>query len=132
VPDQNNPQCSESAPCSDGATCVNGFCTTTCATNADCGPGTVCDGGAHACIPDTSPKPACSETVKCTGIGQECLSDGYCHYRCDTTDACKKIDSRFVACDQSVCKTAEEVAPQCSLEMPCMEAGLDCISNRCL
>lgn len=131
VPDPKNPECSGTAPCSNGASCVGGFCTTTCASNAECGPGAICDGGTHACIPDLSPKPVCSDAVKCTGQGQVCLADGYCHYPCDSTDICKKIDSRFVACEKSICKTAEEFEPQCSLEKPC-KVGQDCVSNKCL
>lgn len=131
VPDPKNPECSESLPCTDGEICVGGFCTTGCAANADCAPGSICDGGTHACVPDQSPKPACSAAIPCTGVGQVCLQDGYCHYPCDTTDVCKKIDARFVACDQSICKTIEEVDPQCSLDKPC-DSGKDCVSNLCL
>jgi hypothetical protein len=48
-----------------------------------------------------------------------------------TTQECKLIDNRFEACDMGVCKTIEEIAPECTLSMPCPD-GLDCISNQCL
>jgi hypothetical protein len=116
--------------CSAGSVCVAGQCNAKCSANSDCAAGEVCNGGTGACIPDPSPKPACSDSVKCTGPGQECLADGYCHYACSDLMGCKLIDSRFVACDMNVCKTAEEIQPECSVDKPC-KAGQNCISNKC-
>lgn len=130
--DPANPQCGVDKPCDKaGDVCVGGLCTTPCKANTDCGAGAICDGVSGSCIPDPSPKAGCNLTDKpCTGAGQVCESDGYCHYPCTTPDECKLIDSRFVACNQ-VCKTQEEVSPECGLNMPC-PAGKDCISNKCL
>jgi hypothetical protein len=69
--------------------------------------------------------------VKCTGVGQQCAADGYCHYACSNVPECKLHDSRFVACDEGYCKTAEEVEPECTIDHPC-KAGKNCISNKCL
>ena len=129
VPDANNPQCDEAHPCPAGEICADGLCTTGCKVNTDCKAGEVCDAAAHACIPDPSPKPLCSSTKPCLAP-QVCKDDGYCHYPCGALTECKLIDNRFVACDQGVCKTQEEVAPECSLEKPC-PAGQSCISNKC-
>lgn len=130
VVDPKNPQCDAQDPCPAGV-CVGGLCTTDCKVNADCGPGKLCDNKTHACIDDPSPQPVCSQTVKCTGVGQVCLNDGYCHYPCNSVNDCKIIDSRFIACDQNICKTQEEVQPECSLNKPC-PAGKSCVSNKCL
>lgn len=130
VQDTMNPQCSDSVPCTEGQICVDGLCTTGCDVNADCAPGEICDGAAHACIADPSPKPICNSAMPCPAP-QICQTDGYCHYPCATVTECKLVDNRFVACDQGVCKTQEEVAPECSLSMPC-PAGKNCVSNKCL
>jgi hypothetical protein len=131
IPDPSNPECSPSAPCTGGETCVNGLCTKTCSANADCAAGEICNSGTGACVADPSPKAACSDTVKCTGLGQQCAADGYCHYPCTTVPECKLHDSRFVACDQGICKTQEEVEPECTIDNPC-KSGKNCISNKCL
>ncbi len=131
VPDPTNPQCDAQTPCPNGELCKNGFCTTTCTDNVDCPMGKICDSTTGICITDPSPHPTCDQTTKCTGPGQQCLADGYCHYPCTSVNTCKTIDSRFVACDQGFCKTAEEVTPECSVDKPC-PAGKDCISNHCL
>jgi len=44
--------------------------------------------------------------------------------------AADAYDNRFVACDQGICKTEEEVNPQCTLTTPC-PSGKSCISNTC-
>jgi hypothetical protein len=94
--------------------------------------GQVCDGATGTCIPDPSPKPACGASMTCPQ-GQECLTDGFCHYPCTSVTDCKLIDNRFVACSgtPNVCKTDQEVNPQCTLTMPC-PVGKSCISNTCL
>jgi hypothetical protein len=130
VLDGNNPVCSAQAPCPMGQVCADGLCTSECSNSAQCAAGEICDGSAGVCIPDPSPHKSCSDTVMCTGI-QKCLDDGYCHYPCDTVSDCKLIDNRFVACDTQICKTAEEVEPECTLDKPC-PAGKDCVSNKCL
>jgi hypothetical protein len=131
VLDPSNPECSSTVPCTvPGESCVGGLCTKTCAANTDCAAGEICNAGTGACVNDPSPKAACSDTVKCTGPGQECAADGYCHYPCTTVPECKLHDSRFVACDQGICKTAEEVEPECTIDNPC-KAGKICISNKC-
>jgi hypothetical protein len=130
VVDTSNPACDAAHPCPSPEICVGGLCTTGCNTNADCQSGEVCDGATHACIPDPSPKPICDTTKPCPPP-QVCKDDGYCHYPCTTTSECKLIDNRFVACDQGVCKTQEEVAPECNLDNPC-PAGKNCVSNKCL
>ncbi len=128
--DTSNPQCTGPQDCS-GAVCVNGLCTTKCALNADCPNGELCDSATKSCFPDPTPKPICGGNVSCPGIGQVCSADGYCRYPCSTVQECKLIDSRFVACDQSVCKTQEEVNPQCDLAHPCPN-GIACVSNKCV
>src|SRR5262249_17477642 len=110
--------------------CQDGICTTTCATNADCGTGQICDSTQGVCIDDPSPTAGCGPNMACVGI-QECGADGYCHYACDTVAYCKAIDVRFDYCDMNVCKTEEEVNPECTIDNPC-PAGQDCISNKCL
>lgn len=130
VPDTENPQCDATHACPSGQICVDGLCTTGCNVNTDCASGEICDGTAHACIPDPSPKPACDTATPCPAP-QICQADGYCHYPCGTLTECKLIDNRFVACDQGVCKTQEEIAPECTLDQPC-PAGKSCISNKCL
>ena len=70
-----------------------------------------------------------SGTGQCP-TGEVCESDGFCHYPCTSLNQCKLIDNRFVACD-GVCKTDQEVNPQCTLTMPC-PTGKTCISNTCL
>lgn len=131
VPDPNNPACSDMKPCEvPTQTCVNGTCVTKCATNTDCKAGEVCDAATGSCIPDPSPKPGCGPNQMCTGVGQQCGADGYCHYPCMSVNDCKLIDARFSACDQNICKTDEEVNPECSLQKPC-PMGQSCISNKC-
>ena len=130
IVDPSNPQCSAAVPCPAGQLCASGLCTSACNGNADCPSGQICNAGTGTCISDPSPKPACGDTVKCTGQGQECADDGYCHYPCTTVPECKLHDSRFVACDKGICKTAEEVEPECTIDNPC-KAGKNCISNKC-
>jgi hypothetical protein len=131
VPDQANPQCGVDANCpNQPATCEQGICLAACESSTDCPMGQVCDGAAGGCIDDPSPKPACQLSSECVGI-QVCLDDGYCHYPCDSLQACKLIDNRFVACEAGVCRLAEEIDPECTLEKPC-PSGQDCISNECL
>ncbi|MRG91838.1 hypothetical protein GF068_07855 [Polyangium spumosum] len=118
-------------PCASGEACVDGICEPGCKTNAECPSGEICDSTAGGCIPDPSPVPGCGPgQAPCPGAAQ-CGADGYCHYPCADLTACKLIDNRFVACDQGICKTNEEVNPECSLDKPC-PAGKDCISNKCL
>ena len=128
--DPANPECSPAVPCAAGKTCVGGLCTSACVANADCPAGEICNAGTGTCVANPSPTAACSDTVKCTGVGQECAADGYCHYPCTTVPECKLHDSRFVACDKGICKTAEEVEPECTIDNPC-KAGKNCISNKC-
>jgi hypothetical protein len=129
--DPQNPECTAQIPCPQpGYICKNGLCTTQCDVNADCSPGTICDSASHSCIADPSPKPTCSDVVKCTGVGQVCLADGYCHYPCNSVNECQLIDSRFVDCVSNICKTQEELKPPCVLKTDCM-AGQNCISNKC-
>ncbi|AUX22047.1 hypothetical protein SOCEGT47_025480 [Sorangium cellulosum] len=129
VPDPTNPECSDAAPCEGGARCVDGVCSTACETHADCAPGEVCNAVTGACMDDPSPQPGCA-TTSCAAQGQECMDDGYCHYPCSDDLACERIDSRFVGCEDGVCKTREEVAPECSVDVPCPD-GEDCISGEC-
>jgi hypothetical protein len=130
IPDPTNPECSATAPCVGGESCINGLCTSTCTANADCAAGEICNSGTGACIPDPSPKASCSDTVKCIGDGQQCLADGYCHYPCTNVPQCQLHDNRFKFCEQGICKTLEEVNPECTVENPC-PAGKNCISNTC-
>lgn len=133
VPDPTNPECSDQAPCP-GATeiCVDGQCATACDDNADCPTGEVCNAGTGACMPDPSPQASCGASgAQCGGQLQVCMADGYCHYPCQTTQECKLIDNRFESCDQGICKTVEELNPECTTQMPC-PPGLDCINNHCL
>jgi hypothetical protein len=67
----------------------------------------------------------------CSGEGQGCGDDGYCHYGCLTVEECKLIDARFDACDQGVCKTDEELDPACWFGEPCL-SGAPCVSNECV
>lgn len=129
-PDPSNPQCDASHACPSGEICVNGLCTTGCNASSDCADGEICDGGSHSCVPDPSPKPVCDTSMPCPA-GEVCLADGFCHYPCTTAAQCKLIDNRFVACDSGICKTDQEVNPQCTLQMPC-PAGKTCVSNTCL
>jgi hypothetical protein len=133
VVDPLNPACSDQTPCAGaGEICVDGVCATGCATHADCAAGEVCNAATGACILDPSPQPGCGAVgAACGGVGQQCMADGYCHYPCTTVEACQLIDNRFIACDTGICKTEEEVSPECTIEDPC-PAGQDCISNSCL
>ena len=127
--DTSHPQCTSPTDCG-GMPCVNGLCTTGCKTNTDCGAGKLCDAGTHTCFDDPTPKPLCGGMMMCPGAGQVCGPDGYCHYPCSTVAECKLHDSRFVACDMSICKTQDELMPQCDLANPCPN-GQSCISNHC-
>jgi hypothetical protein len=132
IPDPQNPACDAQNPCPDaGDICINGVCATACDTNSDCPDGEVCNASTGACMIDPSPAPGCMPSGMCGGVGQACEADGYCHYGCSNVQECQLIDSRFIACDQGICKTEEEVNPECTLESPC-PAGQDCISNHCL
>lgn len=128
--DAANPQCQDDTTC-DGLVCAGGICRPACVTNADCGAGTVCQASSGACVPDTSPTTACSAELACPGVGQFCDDSGYCRYACATLEECKLIDARFDGCDAGVCKTQEEISPQCSFESPCLE-GAVCVSNVCV
>ena len=132
VVDPANPECGPSIECTGaGEVCIGGLCTTPCATNAECPAGQICDSAAGGCIDDPSPQEGCDAQTVCTGVGQVCKDDGYCHYECTNVTDCKLIDARFDYCDASICKTEEEVNPECTLGDPC-PAGQDCISNKCL
>jgi hypothetical protein len=134
VVDPANPECSDTIdlpPCPEAQECENGLCVTPCTTNAECPAGEICDATAGHCVDDPSPQPVCGGEVQCTGVGQVCMDDGYCHYPCTDVNECKLIDSRFVACEASTCKTEEEVDPECSVNDPCPD-GQDCISNTCI
>lgn len=131
VPDPNNPACGPNNPCPSGQICgANGQCTTTCTANSQCGAGAICDGSTGQCVPDPSPQPICNAQKACPEP-QVCQTDGFCHYPCSTDAKCKLYDNRFVKCDQGICKTDEEVNPQCTLANPC-PAGKTCVSNKCL
>ncbi len=127
--DPNNPACSASTPCPAGEICANGLCTTHCTADSQCAAGQVCDGGSQTCITDPSPTPVCNMSKPCPSP-EVCLTDGFCHYPCTSLSECQHIDNRFVACDSGICKTQEEIDPQCSLTKPC-PAGKSCISNQC-
>jgi hypothetical protein len=129
LPDAENPVCSSPTDCQ-GLPCVDGFCTTACATNADCDPDYLCEAATGTCFQDLGPTPVCSEAAPCAGEGQTCL-DGFCRYSCTTLEGCKLIDSRFDACDASVCKTDEELNPECGLGLSC-PGDAPCVSNECV
>lgn len=136
VVDPANPACDEDTDCTGtDEVCDGGLCVEPCTVNSDCGEGEICNAAEGQCIPDPSPKPVCSDTIACTGAGQTCMDDGYCHYTCATLGDCQLIANQFVACDAGpggakVCKTLEETDPECSLSEPC-PAGESCISNEC-
>ena len=129
VPDPTNPECTDASTC-EGLQCIGGFCTTPCALNTDCPVGQLCDAGSGACFDDPTPQPLCGGSLTCPGVGQICDADGYCRYPCATVEECKLIDARFVACE-TVCKTKDEVDPQCDLDHPC-PGTQQCISNTCV
>jgi len=128
-PDPTNPECTTPTDCA-GQPCVDGFCTTGCTKNADCPAGQLCNDASHTCFDDPTPKQLCGGSEMCPGQGQVCGADGYCHYPCSDVNECKLIDNRFVACDMSICKTEEEVNPECDLDNPCPN-GQSCVSNTC-
>lgn len=131
VLDPANPACSDTEPCGNaGELCVDGLCTTACQTHADCAEDEICNAATGVCIADPSPRPGCGSTA-CAAQGQQCMADGYCHYPCSTAQTCQLIDNRFVDCQAGICRTREEVAPQCTIDRPC-PSGKDCISNKCL
>jgi hypothetical protein len=130
IPDPTKPTCTGANPCPMGQTCVGGVCKESCMVNAECPMGEVCDSTTGGCITNPSPVPSCGPAVPCPGNGM-CGSGGYCQFGCADVNACKLIDNRFVACDQGICKTPEELNPACSLDKPC-PAGQDCVSNKCL
>jgi hypothetical protein len=131
VADPDNPLCDDDNPCPAPETCVGGLCFAECAVHADCDDGFICNSITGACMPDPSPTPLCNDQTTCPGVGQVCWSDGYCRYTCQNLQECKLIDNRFEACDAGICKTEEEIDPECDLQTPC-PAGQDCISNHCL
>jgi hypothetical protein len=139
IPDPANPECGPQKMCADGEICVSGLCTTPCSKNADCDAGEVCDWSTGSCIDNPSAQPVCEMNNECASASpQICGEDGFCHFVCDPMSAdmgvaqCKSIDTRFVKCDKGVCKTEEEVNPECTTQKPCPEPGKDCISNKCL
>jgi hypothetical protein len=129
LPDTSNPECTTPTDCQ-GLPCIDGFCTTACITNADCPEDFLCAAATGTCFQDLGPTPVCSDDVPCAGEGQAC-TDGFCRYSCATLEECKLIDSRFDACDASVCKTDDEVNPECGLGLPCDPAA-PCVSNECV
>ncbi len=130
IPDPTNPECTPNKFCPVGQTCVDGICAATCTTNTNCPTGEVCDSTTGGCIPNPSPIPSCGAGKPCPGTAL-CGNGGYCQFPCADVNACKLIDSRYVACDNNICKVEEEVSPECSLDKPCA-AGKDCVSNKCL
>jgi hypothetical protein len=129
LPDPSFVECTMGSECESGL-CADGLCRAPCVTNLECAEDFVCDATNAACVVDTSPTPSCSDDLPCTGAGQSCV-DGVCRYPCETLEACKLIDARFDACDVGICKTQEELEPECSFELPCA-GGAPCISNVCL
>lgn len=127
--DPANPECTTPTDCN-GLPCVDGLCTTACTVNTDCPEGKLCNSATGTCFDDPTPKPLCNGNETCPGANQVCGADGYCHYPCNNVQECKLIDNRFVACDQSICKTEEEVNPECDLDNPCPN-GASCVSNKC-
>ncbi len=130
VADTANPQCTDSTQCAAGANCIDGICRLGCEETSDCAADEVCDATNSSCIPNPSPTPSCGPDKPCPGAA-ECGGDGYCHYGCKDLTECKLVDSRFFACDLGICKTEEEVNPECTLQKPC-PVGKDCVSNQCL
>ena len=127
--DPLNPQCSSPTDCQ-GSPCVDGFCTSACITNADCAADFLCEAASGTCFQDLGPTLVCSDAIPCAGEGQTC-SDGFCRYACATVQDCKLIDARFDACDAAVCKTDEELNPECGLGLPCAGEA-PCVSNECV
>jgi hypothetical protein len=129
LPDPENPICTTPTDCA-GLPCVDGFCTTACLTNADCAEDFLCEAATGTCFPDLGPTPLCGPETACTGEGQTCSAEGFCRYACETVEECKLIDARFDACDADVCKTDEELNPECTLGLPCAAPQV-CVSNEC-
>ncbi|WP_394847875.1 hypothetical protein LZC95_10475 [Pendulispora brunnea] len=122
-PEPGKPQCDEDKDCSEaGATpkCRGGRCVPACdPANPKCPDGQVCDPGG-ACVPDTGPKPNCTATdlSKCR-TNQSCV-DGFCRYRCETTDTCRLIDARLAYCgNDKICHL------QCSQSCPSPQTCID-------
>ncbi|NUP12129.1 MAG: hypothetical protein HOW73_39285 [Polyangiaceae bacterium] len=130
IADPTFTECAVDEECN-GLFCVNGHCTVHCDSNAACPAGELCDAATGACFADPSPQPVCDDATPCSGGGQSCLDDGFCHYGCSTVEECKLIDSRFDACDNGVCKTDTELSPACTYESPCAD-GSPCVSNECV
>lgn len=146
VPDLQNPECTGASDCKGaGESCVGGFCTTECTTNDQCDKGKICDWKAKVCVDDFTAKGACTASTECTSARpQVCGGDGFCRFVCDPVPAqdppqdppptpdqyCQSIDSRFVKCDQNICKMQAELSFECKSKSDC-DVGMDCISNKC-
>lgn len=126
-------QCTSDAQCS-GSTpkCVSGSCVAACTTDADCGTGSgnYCNEG--ACVPDTRPKPICSDTDhSACNANQSCVS-GFCRYSCTDDKSCSLIDHRIPTCVAAgYCAGTSTGGPiQCTQSSDCT-GGKTCVDNTC-
>jgi len=127
-----NPQCGPQMPC-DGidVSCEDdGICRQKCSATADCEAGKVCDFPSGTCIDDPSASRACNDMMPCTGAGQDCGPDGWCHYPCATAADCQLVNVFYTDCKMGICMTHDEAHPECDIANPC-PMGKHCVSNHC-
>src|SRR5690606_4770926 len=100
--------------------CVDGGCVNICGSDAQCGSGTVCDGG--FCVPNPG---ECTTSSQCA-TGERCV-EGRCLQDCHTTGCDNTND---YCAEDGFCRPRWQRDPFCSSDDDCA-AGSRCIDGAC-
>jgi hypothetical protein len=139
----NQGACSATAPCDNGAVCVEGHCVGPCGTGdgqAQCGVGQVCVNG--GCIPDQQAQFDCPNSIDGTACtlpagGPGICLHGDCYSGCpdgggcpSSSPVCKSVTDNRGA--YNVCGTSTDLGDQCNPAVGAYCTGATCIDGYCV
>jgi Cys-rich repeat protein len=126
-------QCTDSSQCAAGCYCSGGVCTEGgfCTTNADCGPGYVCDTNRSSCIPGCTQDSDCSSGQVCDTSTATCTA-GSCGGTVTCTTAVPQCPSGEVPTIANGCYTGNcEAYASCDVPPVCANINdeADCLGR---